>query len=472
MPKVVAQGRWIVRLLDRFVPPALGADPNERVRARVFVLVHFAAPFVALPIAGLMLGLFGVRDISLYVLAATFSTPFAFPLLLKRGIALRHVGRVSISIFTVVTVLSIYFFGGLNSFLLPWLIAIPVLGAFYLGREGAILSSGIGLVGLGVLAMLRQLGVTFPELIAPPWHELANLISFVLCIIFVTLTAMAYASIYISAQRELERESDEHRRTAVRYRAAKEAAELASSSKSQFLANMSHELRTPLNAIIGFSQMITAQMFGPVGNPRYLEYAEDIHISGTHLLQIINGILDLAKIESGKVELRETVVDVRDLIEAAAALHLPMARNAGILVSQVLPERPVHLYIDELRIKQALFNLLSNAIKFTPSGGRVELIVSEDADGGVRLLVSDTGIGIAPEHIGRVLEPFEQVEDAYVRRQGGVGLGLALTRKFVELHGGRTEVQSTIGEGTTITVHLPAERRMQVPLVRAVAASG
>jgi len=458
--QAVLTGRKLLRLLDWFVPGDLDPSSDQYLRARVYVLQQLTAPMAALALSAIVIGAFGARHPLVFVIAAIFLVPLAFPFLLKLGMKLREAWRLSVSFWAVMATLSLFIYGGPTSFLFPWLVAIPALGAYYLGRDGVLIATAIELIGVALAGVLLALDIPIPNVLPPEWREATNLVSLAFCLIFVTAMALSYAGIYLSAQRQLAREANEHQRTAAQYREAKEAAERASSSKSQFLANMSHELRTPLNAIIGFSQMISTQMFGPVGSPRYIEYSKDIQDSGTHLLQIINGILDLAKIEAGKVELLESVVDLRELVTATATLHLPMSRAAGITVSHAMPDQPVVMRVDELRIKQALVNVLSNAIKFTPMGGAVTFDLSEEPSGAVRLSISDTGIGIAPEHINRVLEPFEQVEDAYARRQGGVGLGLALTRKFIELHGGTTTIQSALSQGTTVTLQLPAERRI------------
>jgi signal transduction histidine kinase len=235
-------------------------------------------------------------------------------------------------------------------------------------------------------------------------------------------------------------------------RHAKEQAEFANRAKSEFLANMSHELRTPLNAIIGFSQIMTEQMFGPIGSPRYREYAGDILNSSQHLLHIINDILDMAKIEAGRVELHEAPVNVAKLAEACMRLVRERAEAAGVALRiDIAPGLPDLLGDDRL-VKQILLNLLSNAVKFTPRGGRVTVTGRIDAQAGWTLSVIDTGIGIAAADIPRVMQPFGQVDGTYTRKQGGTGLGLSIVRALAELHGGTFRLESTLGGGTTATV--------------------
>ena len=241
-------------------------------------------------------------------------------------------------------------------------------------------------------------------------------------------------------------------------RQASDAAELANRTKSEFLANMSHELRTPLNAIIGFSEMTYRGMLGPVGDAKYLEYAKDINASGQHLLDLINDILDLSKIEAGKLELQEQVVELPRIVTSCLNLIAERSRRAGLTVETRLPEGLPSLRADERKLKQIVINLLSNAIKFTPAGGTVVVAVEREADHGITIRISDTGIGIKPEDIATVLEPFGQVDSKLNRKYQGTGLGLSLTKALVELHGGALEIESELGVGTTVVVRLPAER--------------
>jgi PAS domain S-box-containing protein len=239
---------------------------------------------------------------------------------------------------------------------------------------------------------------------------------------------------------------------------SKEQAELANRTKSEFLANMSHELRTPLNAIIGFSDMIRKQSFGPVGSPKYLEYINDINESGTHLLKIINDILDLSKIEAGKIELHEEQVNVPDTVEGCLLLVRTRARECGVTLTSETPDDLPALYADERMLKQILINLLSNAIKFTPTGGEVKVKSWCRADTGFVFQVMDTGIGIALDDIPNALAPFKQIDGELNRQFDGTGLGLPLTKSLTELHGGSLDLQSEIGVGTTVTIRFPAER--------------
>jgi signal transduction histidine kinase len=239
---------------------------------------------------------------------------------------------------------------------------------------------------------------------------------------------------------------------------AREKERQANRAKSEFLANMSHELRTPLNSIIGFSEMVKLQAIGPVNNSRYLEYAGLIHESGKHLLDLINDMLDLAKVESGKLELEEEVIDFARVYEGCRSMLQHRIAGSNLQVTLVLPSDPPLLLADERKVRQMLFNLLSNAITHTPSGGRITTTVYTHPETGFVFSIIDSGCGMGPEDIPKALVPFGQVGDPLVKGGGGTGLGLPLTKALVELHGGSIELASQLGQGTTVTVRLPPNR--------------
>jgi signal transduction histidine kinase len=236
-------------------------------------------------------------------------------------------------------------------------------------------------------------------------------------------------------------------------------AEAASRAKSEFLANMSHELRTPLNAIIGFAEVIQQETFGPTGE-RYREYAGDIHGSGRHLLQVINDILDLAKVEAGQMLLHEARLDAALVMQGCLRLIKPRAAKSNVRLQTAFDAHLPVLLADEARLRQIGLNLLSNAVKFTKAGGRVSISTGLDGDGGIVIAVADTGIGMTDEEIAIALEPFQQVTSSLSRTNEGTGLGLPLTKTLVELHGGSLHITSMPGRGTTVAVRFPASRSL------------
>jgi len=228
---------------------------------------------------------------------------------------------------------------------------------------------------------------------------------------------------------------------------------VASKHKSEFLANMSHELRTPLNAIVGFSQVLKQKLFGEV-NDKQEEYLDDILSSADHLLALINDILDLSKVEAGQVELERALFSLREALERGVVMVRERALKNGVQLDLELDPAVDLVEGDERRIRQIVFNLLSNAVKFTPSGGRVDVSATR-VNGEVLVAVSDTGPGIAPADQGRIFEEFQQAKAGNGERPEGTGLGLALSRSLVELHGGRIWVESELGRGSTFTFTIP-----------------
>ncbi|WP_417519280.1 ATP-binding protein [Minwuia sp.] len=243
---------------------------------------------------------------------------------------------------------------------------------------------------------------------------------------------------------------------------AREISEQANRQKSGFLANMSHELRTPLNAVIGFADIMRNQYLGPVGNPRYLEYATDIRNSGEHLLSLVNGLLDMSKIESGHYEIDMEAVDLREILSQSRKMVEGLAEEKGVDLVIDIPDTAAIVMADEKSLRQVLINLMNNAVKFTPAGGRVSITSAAQPGGRVVIRISDTGIGIREKDLELILEPFYQVESRPDGGQRGTGLGLSVSRKLVELMGGSLLIESTVGQGTAVSVTLPADR-LDVP---------
>ncbi|MGA2088855.1 MAG: ATP-binding protein [Stellaceae bacterium] len=239
---------------------------------------------------------------------------------------------------------------------------------------------------------------------------------------------------------------------------ARRRAEAASDAKSQFLTIMSHELRTPLNAIIGFSELMQSRVYGAVEPPRYRGYIKDINTAARQLLAEINDVLDMAKIEQGKMVLSEVSLDLKETVSAAVRLFAERARDGRVSLHAELPPAPVVVRADHRAVRHILFNLLSNAVKFTPPEGGIVVRILSAPEGGIELAVADTGIGMSPEHVAIALTPFAQVENAYTRKYEGTGLGLPLVKSLVELHQARLEINSSLGAGTTVRIIFNGDR--------------
>ena len=283
-----------------------------------------------------------------------------------------------------------------------------------------------------------------------------SLVNIAIEIALVTAPIIYYARTVIAKLNQSRARMNELSRRLAR---SVEEAEHANRAKSAFLANMSHELRTPLNAIMGFSEVMKEQHLGPMTNARYLGYAGDIHDSGRYLLGIINDILDLSKIEAGKMSLESAEEFVLfDTVRGSLDMVAPLAEKHGVTLACDAPHGAVHLLAVERMMRQILINLVGNAIKFTPAGGQITVGGAPLANGGYRLTVRDTGIGMAADEIAKALAPFGQVENRMTAKHNGTGLGLPLAKAMVELHGGRLMVESAPAIGTTVILDFPAAR--------------
>jgi signal transduction histidine kinase len=238
---------------------------------------------------------------------------------------------------------------------------------------------------------------------------------------------------------------------------ALEAAAAASQAKSQFLAAMSHELRTPLNAIIGFSEILSREMFGPIGDNRYRSYAQNIVESGGHLLGLINDVLDFSKLEAGRFELQDEAVDISKVVSETVKMISQQAERNSLRLSLDLAQDLPRIQADSRRLRQVLLNLISNAIKFTPETGEIKISASTD-DQGLLITVADTGIGMAEDDIPIALARFGQIDSRLSRKYDGTGLGLPLSKRLIELHGGTLAIESALGSGTKVLIRIPRDR--------------
>jgi signal transduction histidine kinase len=459
--ELVRRHSWVAVeaiLLDRFAPPALWQRQELRQRIRMFVLSHLVGPPLGLAMVGYLFALHPVVDTALLIFVAAVIGFWAYPWALRRTGRFTPLAFISLQQLTVVILFVSYHYGGMSSPFFFWLLVVPLFGLFYLGDLPRMRWAVVGALVAEVVLFIVALRVFGPaaERIPAAAVDGMILVSVICASVYVTLMALSHARV-LASQSELQREVADHRRTAEQLRSASAAAEAASRAKTEFLATMSHELRTPLNAIIGFAQVMRGGTFGQLGE-RYLGYVTDIEESGCHLLEIINDILDIVKTEAGRLELVEEPVDVTELLAAVERLLASRAAKVSLTMSVALDPDLPRLRADGRKMKQMLLNLVANAIKFTPAGGSVAIDAARSAEGGVTISVADTGIGIAAEHLAKVLEPFYQVDSSLARQHEGTGLGLTVVAAMAASHGAGFRLDSRLGEGTVATLDFPAFR--------------
>ncbi len=430
---------FFIKVLDWFIPETLRDSQEEHRRLRAFVISHVCGPPLGAVIAiSLIMEHPSKAAWTLLIADLAF---IIFPFLLRWTKAKQAVGLGSLLHFIALIFYVSYHYGGIQSPALSWTLTVPIVAMFFVDGYYRLTGLICFALGFAILGVLHVTGHEFPASFGNGGTAAITLILFVCAAGYVTAMALTYIGLYEFS--------------IARISTAKEEAEAANHAKSEFLATMSHELRTPLNAIIGFSELINTQAMGPIGNTRYVEYAGDIEQSGRHLLQIINDILDISKIEAGKLDIRPQNIRYSDLAGQAAAMLYTEIGNKQISFRNILPQKEVTVRGDQQLLRQVLANLLSNAVKYTEDKGEISLSVDTSDKDWIDITIIDNGIGIAEEDMARIMEPFEQVESSLTRRNGGIGLGLPLTRKMIEAHGGELRLSSELGVGTTAQVRLP-----------------
>ena len=390
-------------------------------------------------LAGMALGVFPLNVIAaVAIYAGSCLSAVALRFLFRRGIDRRFLNPVWLTVDIVLVTIGVYFSGGAPSPWFIWYLACSTAAAFAVGRTAAVavsIASTIAYVGL--LVAMGQ---------AVPFNN----------VMLLALTRMLFlfgaSFFFLIGVADLQQKRLRIRQLEAQARADNQRIQEANQLKSQFLANMSHELRTPMNSIIGFSEILVERLDGKI-EPKHLGFLRHIHTSGTHLLAIINDVLDLTKVEAGKMELHPERFSLAPAIESVCHVMRGMTRAQQKIVVDVPPDLP-QIETDLARFKQVLFNLLSNAVKFSPDDQPV-VVRARLEEETLHVSVRDEGIGIAPEHHAMIFEEFRQVDGSVRREFGGTGLGLALVRRFVELQGGRVFVESALGQGSTFTFTLP-----------------
>ena len=453
---------FATRIVDWFIPPNAGWTGLALRRVRLFLTAYVFGPLFTFLLALALRQTEDPLSVAYWVFVGAAIGLYAFPVALRLTGAY-HIVSVAATLYsTALIFFIIYNYGGWISPALPTTIVVPVAAFFFLAHRGRVICLGAVVAGFVALTGLHLSGHTFP--VRVPQETLADLflISVFVAGTYIAMLARALVSWFNASEQELNEEIQKHKITERELKRAKEESEFANHAKSEFLANMSHELRTPLNAIIGFSEMMASEALGPLGSPKYGSYARDIHSSGRHLLDLVADILDLAKIESGKDEPEETLIDVPRLLTTIVPLVKSRAGEGGVKLETDFPVGLPRLRADTRKLKQILVNLLTNGIKFTEPGGSVRLSASVGDADGMSFRVVDTGVGMAERDIPIALSQFGQVENKLGRKHEGTGIGLPLTRSLVEQHGGTLTLASEVGAGTTVTIDFPAERTVWV----------
>jgi signal transduction histidine kinase len=454
--KLAAMIAALDRLVNYFIPPEIAADRDARNRAHVFLVSHILGPFIGsvVPIA---LYIFDpAPGYEVVVLSISIVAFWIFPFVLRAGAPYNPLALVSIQNLIFCILWGCYFYGGVRSPTLAWVLVIPLLAFFYLGSSKTLrlIVMTMFAVNLAIFSCFYLFGYPIKNVPIAAMQGL-GLVSTAAASIYVAMMALYYAKIQAS-QSELESEMREHMTTASELRRATEEAERAGAAKADFLAKMSHELRTPLNAVIGYSQIL-------------LEDAEDeedvesiadltkIHGAGQHLLKLVNEILDLSKIEAGKMELDLEEIHLAELLSEIISAARPAAVKNGNEVVCRLASNLGTALCDAGKFRNMAGQLLDNAMKFTHNG-KVEVVAERQVDelgDDLVVRVIDTGIGIAPDQMANLFEKFTVADDSSTSKYGGTGLGLALSQRLCKLMGGEIAVESEVDKGSCFTIRLP-----------------
>ena len=445
------------RLVNYFIPADIAVDRDARNRAHVFLVSHILGPFIGsvVPITIYLLDPTPGYDVA--TLAISIIAFWVFPFLLRAGVPYNPLALVSIENLIFCILWSCYFYGGVTSPTLAWVLVIPLLAFFYLGSSKTLRLIVITMfvVNVAIFSFFYSFGFQVNNSLPVAAMQGLGLVSTTAAAIYVTMMALYYATIQAS-QSELEGEMRQHMATAAALREATEEAERAGAAKADFLAKMSHELRTPLNAVIGYSQILLEDA-AIEGDSTSVVDLTKIHMAGQHLLKLVNEILDLSKIEAGKMELDLEETDICLMLqEIGEGVRAAAANNGNEFNCDISPNLGIAL-CDAGKFRNMVGQILDNAAKFTHNG-RIELaaarFVDDDSDQLV-IDVIDTGIGIAPDQITHLFEKFTVADDSSTSKYGGTGLGLALSQRLCKLMGGEISVESEPGKGSRFTIRMP-----------------
>lgn len=445
------------RLVNYFIPARISADRDARNRAHVFLISHILGPFIGSVVPVALYILDPHPDFAVAVLALSIGAFWLFPFALRAGVPYNPLALISIQNLIFCILWSCYFYGGVASPTVPWILTIPLLAFFYLGSSARLRLIAIGMFAVNVAIFSAFYTQGFPTRTDLSLAALQGLgiVSTIAASLYVAMMAIYYANVQAS-QAELESKMREHMMIAAELRTATAEAERASAAKAEFLARMSHELRTPLNAVIGYSQILLEEAEDE-GDDGSVTDLTKIHSAGQHLLKLVNEVLDLSKIEAGKMELDLRETSLADLLDELVQGTRPAAAANGNEIALTVASDLGTRRCDPIKLQSMIRQLLDNAVKFTENGHIDLLARIEQGDTTDTLVIDvvDTGIGIESSGIDQLFEKFIVADDSSTSKYGGTGLGLALTQKLCILMGGEIFVESQLGKGSRFTVRMP-----------------
>jgi signal transduction histidine kinase len=445
----------LVRLIDWFIPATARLERSEYGLAQNFVFTHLFGPALSQSISVFLYLSDPHPGFACWTVIVGIWLFWTLPFVYKYTGNLQLSALMSVELLAFASLFGAYFYGGVSSPFLPWMLVSLLLGFFYLSERPFLV---IGLFTFNIAGfVIAYLAYGFPERLSHEQLSMVGWISILSATIYMSWMAIYYANM-ISMRSDLEREADRHRETAIRLREAKDMADEANRAKSIFLAKMSHELRTPLNAVIGFSEILLDDVELEGKNSRKKADLERINSAGKHLLSLVTDVLDLSKIESNHIELKIEKFDLGEMVREVVATVEPMVTENKNKLVVICPSDLGIVATDQTKLRQAALNLLSNAAKFTRDG-TVTLAVQRrkrQAGDWIEIQVQDTGIGIAEADIGRLFQNVGQATRSTSSKYGGTGLGLALSQKLCALMGGGISVKSEVGQGSSFTIRVLA----------------
>ena len=443
------------KLIDYFIPPEIRGETSNYKMFRIFVFLHLFGPLLGQSVIGFLYRVSDEIGFVFWALELNLCFFWLMPFLVKYTRSLVVPAAVSVQALVTLSLFGAFFYGGISSPFMPWLLIALLLGFFFLADRPRFVLIGVALQ-LGAFTLAHSVLGDFPMQVPLESLWTVNLISILSALIYITLMALYYENVMRESS-ALEEAAHVQRQKAEELGRAMAKAAAASHQKSIFLAKMSHELRTPLNAVIGYSEMLREQVEDMGGSEEKAADLDRINAAGRHLIALVNDVLDLSRIESDDLKVQNDVIDITEFVEEVVATVAPLIKvQDNRLELQICPD-PGIIVADSLKLRQSVLNLLSNAAKFTSKGTITLSVLRRQTPAGEVLMIEvrDTGIGISKEGLRKLFRNFSQAEANTSTRYGGTGLGLALTRRFCASMGGKVEVESEMGIGSSFKIEIP-----------------